>query len=209
MKIKFIRGSKYKITSEFLNHKTGVILDIGSRDRMLLNYLKNPSYYRSADLEGTHDYTLNIEEKTNFRNREFDYTVALDVLEHVAKIHDAFDEILRITNKTFILALPNCASYHHRLHFLSKGKLATNKYDLLPYDQGDRHRWFTTYDDIKNFVESKIGDTDFYIEDAISEYEGSSVRGRLNVLAHKLKVISDSFSSRRLIFFISRKDNSV
>lgn len=208
MKIKFIRRNKYVISSEFLNQKTGIILDIGSRDRVLLNYLKTPIDYRSADLEGTHDYALNIEEKTKFGNREFDYTVALDVLEHVAKIHDAFDEILRITNKTFILGLPNCASYHHRLHFLSKGKLATNKYDLLPYDQGDRHRWFTTYEDIKNFVESKVKDTDFYIEEAISEYEGTSVRGRLNVLAHKLKIISDSFSSKRLIFFISRKPDT-
>jgi hypothetical protein len=205
MKVNFIKGNKYLIVANFLNSKKGNVLDIGSRDRILLRYLDNASYYQSADLEGTHDYAINIEKKTSFSNQKFSYTVALDVLEHVSNIHDAFDEVLRITSNTFIMALPNCASFHHRFNYLFKGKLATNKYNLLPYDQGDRHRWLTVYPDIMGFVEGKLKNSDFIIEEVISEYEGSSLSRPLVMLAHKLKIVSDSFSSRRLIFFITRK----
>lgn len=197
---------KYSVTADYLSSKQGTLLDIGSRDKILSKRIKNDKLvYKSADLEGDHDYHINLEKDLPFAPNSFDYVVALDVLEHVGQIHFAFDQILRITKKTFVIGLPNMASYHHRLAYLFKGKLATDKYDLKGYDQGDRHRWLTVFPDILNFVNEKVKGTDFIVEKVVVEYEGSSLKRRAAVMLFKLGLISESFAARRIIIFITRK----
>lgn len=204
----FTRKDKYTSVGDYLVDKTGSLLDIGSRDKILLSKIDNLLIkYKSADIEGNHDYIMNLEGPLQLEDRAFDYVVALDVLEHVGNIHQAFDELLRVTEQTFIMALPNMASYIHRFSYLFKGKLATDKYALWRTNQGDRHRWLTIQDDIIQFVEGRIKNTSFIVEKMVIEYEGNSFTSRLMKLFFKIGLVSESFMSKRVIFFLSRKIN--
>src|SRR6266480_3805678 len=94
----FAVRNKYFTTANLLQREEGTVLDIGSRDHVLAKHLKNPSlHYLSADTDPGHDYQVNLEIALPFKDKEFDHVVALDVLEHVNNIHDAFSEVLRIS----------------------------------------------------------------------------------------------------------------
>ena len=198
----FVEKDKYQIVGDYLNDKTGSILDVGSRDKILLSKIKNLDY-KSADLDGDHDYLINLENSIPIEDYEFDYVVALDVLEHVGNIHEAFDELLRVTKGTFIMALPNMASYRHRFSYFFNGQLNTDKYALWRSNRGDRHRWLTIYEEILGFVDNRIKDSSFIVEKTVVQYEGGKIR-KLMVFLFKLGIVSESFVSSRVIFFIKR-----
>ncbi|MGA1794311.1 MAG: class I SAM-dependent methyltransferase [bacterium] len=170
--------SRYEVASALLSKKKGTLIDLGSRDRRLLEFLDtggaSPSLtYYSADIEHGHDYAVDLERPLPFKDGQFDYVVILDVLEHLEHIHQAFDECARIARKELIVSLPNMSTLIHRVHFLLRGSLKTGKYDLYGDHQGDRHRWLTTYKNAVSFVSARsqenkarvsriIGCRDFY-----------------------------------------------
>ncbi|MGA1844465.1 MAG: class I SAM-dependent methyltransferase [bacterium] len=170
--------SRYEVAAVLLSGKKGTLIDLGSRDRRLLEFLDaggaNPSLtYYSADIDHGHDYEVDLEKPLPFKDGQFDYVVVLDVLEHLENIHRAFDECVRIARKEVIVSLPNMSTLIHRVHFLLRGSLKTGKYDLYGDHQGDRHRWLTTFKNTVSFVESRslrnnvrvsriIGCRDFY-----------------------------------------------
>ena len=83
----YTKKNKYEVVGEYLSDKTGNLLDIGSRDKILLSKLNKLTInYKSADIEGDHDYIMNLEDSLPLKDKEFDYVVALDVLEHVGNI---------------------------------------------------------------------------------------------------------------------------
>ena len=148
-------NDKYVIVGGILANAQGRLLDIGARDRVLEKYLSlgNIAYF-SADLGGGHEFQFDLEQPLLLGDGEFDYVIALDVLEHVENIHQAFRELVRITDKQLIIGLPNMATISKRWSFFWRGRLGTAKYDLLPEHQGDRHRWLTVYQKINRFVAS-------------------------------------------------------
>ncbi len=149
----FSRKNKYTLVAELLAGQTGRLLDIGARDRHLRSLLDQTRlHYASADLGPGHDYQLNLEHPLDLADQAFDFVVALDVLEHVEHVHQAFFELARITRRVLIIALPNLATWPRRWSFLWRGHLGTGKYDLLPAHQLDRHRWLTVYPEINRFV---------------------------------------------------------
>ena len=170
--------SRYEVASALLSGKQGTMIDLGSRDRRLLEFLHaagtNPSLtYYSADIDHSHDYAVDLEKPLPFKDGEFDFVVILDVLEHLENIHRAFDECVRIARKELIVSLPNMSTLIHRVHFLLRGALKTGKYDLYTDHQGDRHRWLTTFENAVSFIASRslrnnvrvsriIGCRDFY-----------------------------------------------
>lgn len=145
------RKSKYQLVGQQLRDESGVLVDIGARDRVLHGYLPPHLDYRSADVIEGHDYIFNLEKPLVVEDQAFDYVTALDVLEHLENIHDAFNELIRITRKKLFVSLPNMTCLSFRLHFFRHGQLS-GKYDLLPEHQGDRHRWVTDFHQSSAFI---------------------------------------------------------
>ena len=134
------------------------ILDIGCRDKILKKYLNENVIYQGIDFEESHEVIAhNLEEGIPFPDNSFDIVFALDVLEHVENIHLLFSEILRVSKKETIIALPNMSYWKFRLRYL-KGKDISDKYILPKEKILDRHRWLTSYKSSKALVSALSGD---------------------------------------------------
>ena len=143
--------SKYQLVGQQLDGVSGTLVDVGARDRVLQQYLPSSLNYLSADIVAGHDFLWNLEEPLNVEDNSYDVVVALDVLEHLENIHQAYQELLRVMRWKLFVSLPNMTCLSWRFLFLKKGYLS-GKYDLLPQHQGDRHRWLTSYLQICEFI---------------------------------------------------------
>jgi hypothetical protein len=159
------------------------VLDVGARDRHLAAELDQQRLtYYSADVGEGHDYQVDLEQRIDLPDQMFDCVVALDVLEHVEYIHQAFSELARITRHSLIVGLPNMATLSKRWTFLWRGHLGTRKYDLYPEHQGDRHRWLTTYAQNNAFIEVNAFKAGLTLERVLEEVEGGRVAKMVNRL---------------------------
>jgi SAM-dependent methyltransferase len=149
----FTRTSKYQLVANRTVGKIGTLVDVGARDKTLQQYLQAEQLqYLSSDILPGHDFCWDLEKPLEIEDNSFDVVVALDVLEHVEKIHDALRELIRVSRNKLFISLPNMTCLSFRIHFFRFGKLS-NKYALLPSHQGDRHRWLTGYAQICAFVQ--------------------------------------------------------
>jgi SAM-dependent methyltransferase len=124
------------------------LLDVGCRGCELKAFIDNKNIqYFGLDLiqnsKNSVDYVLNISTGFPFNDGQFDYVVALDLLEHVDDFQNCLNEMLRISKKTIILALPNQAHLFYRLRYLFCG-IISDKYKFSFGVGKDRHRWITT-----------------------------------------------------------------
>jgi SAM-dependent methyltransferase len=182
--IDFTRHGRYIVTSELMRDRSGSILDIGARDNVMRSHLGGLALdYESADVSGEQDYLVDLEQVLPFADQAFDYTLALDVIEHVDNIHQALAEILRITRLTAIVSLPNMSSYRGRFEFLLNGALPTTKYDLPTEPVADRHRWLTTARDIVPFFQHYADISGFCLERVVWQAEGRRVGSRVALIA--------------------------
>jgi hypothetical protein len=122
------------------------LLDVGCRGCELAPYVKDVVAYEGADLTqnsaGTVRHVLDVENGLPMPDRHFDYVVALDLVEHLDDFFAGLDELLRVSRRALIVALPNMSHLLFRARFLLTGRLG-GKYDLT-YGMGrDRHRWVT------------------------------------------------------------------
>jgi len=197
---------KYTIVADLLRSKTGTLLDVGARDRVLRRFLDPQTLiYYSGDLSPGHDYQLNLEEKLPLADCSFDYVVALDVLEHVEHIHLAFQELARITRKCLIIALPNMATLPRRWSFLWHGNLGTGKYDLLFEHQGDRHRWLTVYSEINTFIDVNAAQAGLNLDMVIEELESGRIMRFIALVATSLGFFRNGLMTGRCIYVMVRK----
>ena len=132
------------------------ILDIGCREMILREYLQgNFNYlgldYISSKSSDPNFINHNLEEGLPSNLNYIDTIVALDVLEHIEKIHDVYKDFFNITKKTVVVALPNMAYYKFRINFLIRGVLS-GKYIFSEKKILDRHRWIPNYQSIDNFI---------------------------------------------------------
>jgi len=133
------------------------ILDVGAGQSYLRDLLDQECTYLSV---GKSDPSLDMDvdlEKENlpFENNSFDCVVCLDVLEHLENIHMVFDELCRVCRRTVIISLPN--AYPVFWDMLRAGEFALGtpmKYYNLPVEPPrDRHKWFFSISEAKNFVQ--------------------------------------------------------
>lgn len=202
----YVFRGKFRAIAKVLEGANGKLLDVGARDRVLSRHvdLKNVAYF-SADVGEGHDFRIDLEKPLNFSDAEFDYVVALDVLEHVENIHRAFHELARISKRGLIIALPNLTTLSRRVLFLFSGRLGTNKYDLLPQHQGDRHRWLTAYPQVKEFILFNAEKTGLRVEKVIEEMEGGPVQRLLGYSLTRLRLVPVRWFSGRSIYVMERK----
>jgi len=206
---RFVSQDKYQSVGHYLRQRSGSLLDVGARDRVLLRHLDTTSIaYTSADLGHEHDLQLDLESKLDLPDQHFDFVVALDVLEHVEQIHTAFAELARVTRQCLIIALPNMASLRRRLSFLSSAWLGTGKYDLACAPPEDRHRWLTTYDEMNSFVTKNAQRTQLRLHEQVNEIEvGYRPHRWQTALAWGLtrtRFVDQSLFTGRCLYFLER-----
>ena len=173
----FAVAHRYRTTARLLHQATGTLLDVGSRDCILQKFLPPGQLsYFSADVAPGLDYQIDLEKPLPFDGGAFDHVVALDVLEHVDNIHTAVAEVLRVTRRTATIALPNLASIRHRLSFLFRGRMGTDKYDIPPERRPDRHHWLTIRPQIDRFIRANAPRHSFAVKAQIAESESDALR---------------------------------
>jgi len=202
----YVVRNKYRVVGHVLQGAEGSLLDVGARDRRLASELDRQRLrYYSADVSEGHDHQLDLEHPLPLPDRMFDYVVALDVLEHVEHIHQAFHELARITRRCLIIGLPNVASLPRRWSFLWHGHLGTRKYDLYPEHQGDRHRWLTVYPQINAFVEANAAGAGLIIEQVLEEIEGGRIARSLGYLVMRGGLLPAGVLTSRCIYVLTRR----
>lgn len=176
-KSKFFYRNKYYIAASLIGRDARSVLDVGARDRILQRFLSpNSCRYYSADMIPGHDFQIDLEKRLPFDDGQFDYVVALDVLEHVDRFHDALQELRRISSRGVIIGLPNLAEINHRISFVFRGRLSTDKYDLTTYPHQDRHRWLTEFKGIGAFFADGESRGDFRVVSVAHEVGGGFIR---------------------------------
>ena len=200
----YVFRNKFKAVGEALRQAKGTLLDVGARDRGLSRYLGRNITYFSADVAEGHDFRIDLESPLDFPDGRFDHVVALDVLEHVENIHHAFHELARVARTGLIIALPNMATISRRIRFATTGRLGTDKYDLLPDHQGDRHRWLTTYSQVNAFISSNARKAGLRVDRVIEEMDGQAFQRLVGYVLLRLHAVPVGWFSGRSIFFMTR-----
>jgi SAM-dependent methyltransferase len=128
----------------------GVVLDVGCRGRELQQALPGrPLRYVGLDIRPPADIVADLGETIPVPDDGVDVVVALDVLEHVDGIYDAFAELCRVARRHIVISLPNAYVLKHRWRQL-RGRVAA-KYGLPEEPPGDRHRWLFPFSDARRF----------------------------------------------------------
>lgn len=133
----------------------GSILDVGADVCYLKQHLPVGVKYIGIGLGGNPDHQVDLEkEKIPFDNNFFDCVICLDVLEHLDNIHDAFDELCRVSKRYVIISLPNpwkeLWSYWRTP---DKNDNSAFKFYGLPTNKpDDRHKWFFSTEDAERFI---------------------------------------------------------
>lgn len=142
------------------------ILDVGCGDGALFNLVKDKvKEYYGTDISKTalslikdkkvKTNIVNINtEKLPFKDNFFDYSVCLDVIEHVFDPVKLVDELFRVTRKEgfVIISTPNIRYYKHILKLIL-GIFPKTSGDPEHYDGGHLH--YFTYKDIMGLCSNK------------------------------------------------------
>ena len=131
------------------------VLDIGGDKGYIKKYIQDTKYV-NIGYGPSVSIQYNLEQTPYpFEDKSFDVILCLDVLEHIDNIHNAFDECCRIAKKYCIISLPN--PYENFIKFLYHGKYSNLKnmkfYSLQPEPENDRHKWFYSPAEARNFIE--------------------------------------------------------
>lgn len=161
-KAKFIY---YKFNKYF--QESNSVLDIGCSDAWLATNLDRSAIdYAGLDIEvselarkntsarGFSLTAVNLEKnKLPFNDNSFDMVVCTDVLEHINHLHAVFNDIIRVAKKYVIISLPNMYVLSIRKKILRGQQIKF--YNLPPTEPEDRHKWFFSYSDARNFIHSQ------------------------------------------------------
>jgi len=145
------RDKLYSIVKAFPDAFDGRILDMGCRSQMLQTVIKSDTDYCGLDLYPPATIIGNIGDGLPFRAESFNSVIALDVLEHVDKIHQAFIESCRVSHRYVVICLPNIYEVRVRFAFLM-GKSISGKYGLPLKPPADRHRWLFSFSEARRFI---------------------------------------------------------
>jgi hypothetical protein len=199
--------SKYALVQALLRDRSGTLLDVGARDRVLLTYLEAARIrYVSCDFGPGHEYAFDLEQPVPLPDQSFDFVAVLDVLEHVEGAHAALRELLRLARRAVFVSLPNLNSLKYRARYLFTGRL-NGKYRLLPEHQGDRHRWLPVYADLYPFLNAACQPAGFRLSGAYNLVESGGVLHSLSLLARAaaaLNIVADGLFTNTVVAVLER-----
>jgi SAM-dependent methyltransferase len=177
------------------------VLDVGCRDKTLKVFLKNDIAYQGIDFEDSQEVIgSDLEKGIPFPDESFDVVFALDVLEHVDNAQFLFQEIIRVSKKEIVMALPNMYYWKFRLRFL-KGKDISDKYIFHTHAQLDRHRWITSYNSALKFVKLNSGNEKMVIKKEFYQYKSKLLKS----IDKKLSGKFPNLFVHTVIFHISKR----
>lgn len=151
------------VARRFSSYFQGKILDVGC-DKAYLKSLIPAVEYTGVDIGGTPDLFLNLDkiEKLPFPDDTFDVVVCTDVLEHLDQLHLMFEELIRVAKGVVILSLPNC--WAGARVPIQRGRGSFAHYGLPVEKPLDRHKWFFSFTQIRDFLEGQSKRLPFTIE---------------------------------------------
>jgi hypothetical protein len=143
----------------------GTVLDVGCRSGELRQALgSSAARCIGLDIHAPADIVADIDDGIPLADGEATTVVALDVLEHTNRIHEAFSELLRVASVTVIISLPNCYEVRLRIAHLL-GRPISGKYGLPLQPPIDRHRWFFSLEDARAFCRAKAWEGGWVVVD--------------------------------------------
>jgi SAM-dependent methyltransferase len=147
--------------AKYLNES---VLDVGCFEAPLRNLLSSGTY-TGVDIAGNPDITLDLEmiERLPFDDCVFKCVLCIDVLEHLDNLHAIFGELVRVSKQYIIVSLPNCWSTARQP--IGRGKGHFSHYGLPLHKPVDRHKWFFSLSEARQFLESKAEELGLRLED--------------------------------------------
>jgi SAM-dependent methyltransferase len=137
------------------------VLNLGGGGRRhLAQHLGPGVQVHELDVTGDCDTCLNLDqiERLPFEDGAFDICCALELLEHVDRLHLIADEMFRVTKSRLLISLPNAAIeigqiLANRRYFNDPAQngVYSKFYGLPVTPPADRHRWWLTFEDIVRY----------------------------------------------------------
>ena len=147
----------------------GSVLDVGCDARRLRELVASPERYVGVDMGDHADVVLDLDkDNLPFADRSFDCVVCTDVLEHLERCHEVFDELCRVSRSRVIVSLPN--PLQSLVQSLFEGHAGRLKYYGLPAQRPrDRHRWFFGFEEAAEFLRARGAQNSMRIEQLDAE----------------------------------------
>jgi SAM-dependent methyltransferase len=138
----------------FKGFLAGRLLDVGC-DKAYLKRLLPDHEHIGVDLSDDADIRLNLEsERLPFDDNSFDCVIGSDVLEHLDNLHQVFGDMVRVSRKYLIVSLPN--NWVNARRPIERGKGSFGHYGLPVDPPRDRHKWFFSLTEAKEFIEGQL-----------------------------------------------------
>ncbi len=130
------------------------VLDVGC-DRAPLRGLVPGAGYVGLDLTPEADvrHDLDAAAPLPFLAAEFECVVCVEVLEHLDRLHDVFEELVRVARRYLLVSLPNCWALARQP--IGRGHGTFSHYGLPVDPPLDRHRWFFSLADAERFFRER------------------------------------------------------
>lgn len=180
------------IADKFGEYITGSVINIGGGgEKHFLNYI-DPKEYLEVDIAGKPDIKVDLDKEfpLPIDDDRCDAIICTDVLEHLDEFHRVFKELLRISRKYVIISVPNAlmefkSYFKHKKYQGDAGEAGidvgyyTKFYGLPKIKPQDRHRWFFSYTEARDFFNSNAKELGYKVikECPIGE-KGSSIKGK-------------------------------
>jgi len=152
------------VCAHFAEYLNEWVLDIGCSEAPLRDLLSLATY-TGVDIAGKPDLRLDLAgiERLPFDDRAFKCVLCIDVLEHLDNLHEIFAELVRVSKQYLIISLPNC--WCDARQPIGRGKGHFGHYGLPLQKPQDRHKWFFSFSEARQFLEGKAEELGLGLED--------------------------------------------
>lgn len=142
------------VARRFDDYFKGSLLDVGCYEAPLRGMLPDTAY-TGVDIAGAPDIELDLEqcERLPFEDDGYDTVICIDVLEHLNNLHFIFDELIRVAKANVLVSLPNC--WRDARRPIERGCGDFLHYGLPSEPPLDRHKWFFSFTQGREFLQSR------------------------------------------------------
>lgn len=172
------RASKLEwVFDKYKNILKGRVLDVGADEMHLKKFLPPGTEYIGTGLgDFSGQIKVDLEkDKLPFEPNSFDIVMCLDVLEHIETIHKVFDDICTISKQWVLISLPN--PWQSLMSCLQNGPYKpgrNTKFYGLPLErEQDRHKWFFSASEAREFIDYNAKKNSYEIFDLFVQSNGS------------------------------------
>lgn len=197
MKIEQISFNTRTARSEFVSNRfssvfRGDVLDVGCFEAPLRDILPNCNYF-GVDITGRPDLQLNIDTAgpLPFPDNSQDCVLCIEVLEHLENLHHIFDELVRISRRHVLVSLPNC--WRDARLPIARGNGHFAHYGLPLEKPLDRHRWFFSHAESREFLEHQTSKHHLHL---VEMFTTEPCKSPLVRLIRKVRYPGDRYMNR-------------